>query len=335
MISLSIIFSFRNEEQCLPELIHRTRTALQSDERVVSYEMVFVNDDSTDQSLKILQNELQKCQDIKIVNMSRRFGVAPCVMAGLQYSTGDAVIYMDADLQDPPEVIPYLLDAWFEDPKLDIVHTVRRSRKGETWGKMFITRIGYMILNRCTTVNLPVEAGDFKLLSRRAVNHMLNLKENNPFIRGMVCWVGFKQTFVPYDRDSRTKGKTKFPIFSLDVINNFFESALISFSSLPLRFASLVGFLSIIISFLLLGHVLLEKIQGRAIPGWTAIMIAIIFIGSIQLFCTGIIAMYLSAIHEQSRKRPTYIVESIVGFTNETRDTSEQKETQPIYTRSS
>lgn len=314
---LSLVFSFRNEAEVLPELLRRTRAVLKEEQEkgiVSDYELIFVNDASTDSSLNILLNASEGHNDIRIINMSRRFGVSPCVLAGLEYSSGDAVIYMDADLQDPPETIPELLRLWKNDGTVDVIHTVRCARKGETWLKLFVTKIGYLILNKMTSIKLPVEAGDFKLLSRRAVNHLVRLREKKPFMRGLICWIGFKQEYIYYDRQPRGFGKTKFPIFSPDVINNFLESALISFSSVPLRFASLVGFLSIVLSFLMLGHVFLEKIQGKAIPGWTAIMVTVIFIGGIQLFCIGIIALYLSSMYEEGKKRPNFIVESTYGF---------------------
>jgi len=325
---LSVIFSFRNEEDVLAELIKRTKEILQQEKHkrnISAYELIFVNDASTDRSLEILYAQAKDCPDIRIINMSRRFGVSPCVFAGLEYSSGEVVVYMDADLQDPPEVISEMLQRWHDD-KADVVHTVRKSRKGESPIKLFFTRTGYFILHKVTTIRLPVEAGDFKLLSRRVVDHITQLREKRPFLRGLVCWVGFKQVYVPYHRDSRYAGKTKFSIMSWDVINNFLESALISFSSVPLRFASVVGFFSVLMSFLLLGHVVLEKLQGKAIPGWTALMVAIIFIGSIQLLCIGIIGMYLSSVYEEGKKRPNFIVESTLGFPDQTSSYSaEQK----------
>lgn len=314
---LSIVFSFRNEEVVLQELIKRTRAALNRKKNngcLSSYELIFVNDASTDRSVEILLEQAKGYEDIRIINMSRRFGVSPCVMAGMEYSCGDAVVYMDADLQDPPEVISELLKVWLKEKNIDVIHTVRQSRKGEPRIKLFLTKIAYLTLNKIASIQLPIEAGDFKLLSRRAVNHLVQLREKRPYMRGLVCWIGFKHAFVPYNREARYAGKTKFPVFAKDVINNFLESALISFSSVPLKLASFLGFLAIIVDLVLLIHVLLEKIQGKAIPGWTALMIAIIFIGSIQLLCIGIIGLYINSIYEESKNRPNFIVESTYGF---------------------
>jgi glycosyltransferase involved in cell wall biosynthesis len=234
MAFLSVVFSFRNEEHVLPELIRRVRTVLQGQraEGVISgHELIFVNDASTDQSLRVLIEHAQNHDDIRVINMSRNFGVSPCVMAGMARAKGDLVVYMDTDLQDPPEVIPQMLRAWREGDKVDVVHTVRRSRKGESAFKLFITRIGYYILNRYCTVAIPQEAGDFKLLSRRAVEQVLQFKEHTPFMRGVVAWIGFNQVFVPYDREARFAGKSKFFVLSRKVISNFFSSAIVNFSA--------------------------------------------------------------------------------------------------------
>ena len=323
---LSVVFSFRNEEDVLPELISRIRRILQEEikkQSIAQYELIFVNDCSSDRSLGILLDQSKTFNDIKIINMSRRFGVSPCVMAGFKHSYGNVIIYMDADLQDPPELIPQLLGKWRNEESIDVVHTVRESRQGESIIKLALTRLGYAILNKITSINLPIEAGDFKLLSRRVVDDLLLMKEKRPFIRGLVCWVGYNQAFVPYHRQSRHAGKTKFPILCSDVINNFLDSALISFSSAPLKVAIFSGFLAILVDFGLLLHVLSEKLQGKAIPGWTALMIAILFIGSIQFFCIGIMGLYLNAIFEESKGRPNYIIESTHGFnTNNSSQTS-------------
>ncbi|MDO8303783.1 MAG: glycosyltransferase, partial [Sedimentisphaerales bacterium] len=252
--------------------------------------------------------------DIKVVTMSRVFGVSPCVMAGLEYSSGEWVVYMDADLQDPPEVIPHLIQKIRQDPSLDVVHTVRTRRDGEPALKLFVTAIGYAILNKFSSVSIPVEAGDFKLLSRRVVNQLVRLKEKRPFTRGLVSWVGFKQTFIPYKRDARFAGETHFSVFGPKVINNFFESALISFSSAPLKLAIFFGLLAMLIDVAVMSHALFEKFSGHAVPGWTAMMIVMLFFSGVQLFSLGMIGLYLFGIYEQTKDRPNYIVESTHGF---------------------
>lgn len=313
---LSIILSFRNEENCLPELIQRIRTVLTNEKNnhaIVGWEMIFVNDASTDRSVLILKEHAQGHQDIRIINMSRTFGVSPCVMAGMAHARGDMVIYMDADLQDPPEVIPQMLQAMREQ-QADVVHTVRRSRQGETAFKLFITKIGYYILNRYSTVAIPREAGDFKLFSRRVVDQLLQFKEINPFMRGLVAWVGFKQVFVTYDRKPRYAGESKFFVLGRKVISNFLNSAIVNFSSVPLQVASYCGLCAIIIDIIFAIHAITQKLGGHAIPGWTAIMLVVVFLGGVQLFSIGMIGLYLNSVHEYSKMRPNYIIESTYGI---------------------
>ena len=313
---LSIIFSFRNEEDVLQELISRVRAVLAKEKEhntIAGWELVFVNDASNDRSLEVLLRHAQNTKDIKIITMSRVFGVAPCVMAGLAQAQGDAAVYMDADLQDPPELIPEMLKAMREQ-NADVVHTVRRSRQGESAFKLFITKIGYRILNRYSTVPIPQEAGDFKLLSRRVIDHLSQFKEINPFMRGLVAWVGFKQVFIAYDRQARFAGKSKFFVLGKKVISNFLNSAIINFSSVPLKIASYCGLCAILIDILFAVHAVIQKTNGVAIPGWNALMIVIVFIGGVQLFCIGMIGLYLNSVHEQSKMRPNYIIESTYGI---------------------
>ncbi len=336
MKKLSVVFSFRNEEDVLSELIRRTRTVLrqlQAEERISSYELIFVDDASTDRSWDILIEQAKGYNDIRIIRMSRCFGPSPSpgVLAGMEYSSGDVVVYMDADLQDPPVVISQLLSVWQSDPEIEVVHTVRQSRLGESTVKLFLTKLGYGILNKVTSIRLPIEAGDFKLLSRRAVNHLIQLREKRPFLRGLVCWIGFKQAYLPYHRESRHAGESKFHVLGWDVISNFLDSALISFSSAPLKLTIFLGFFAILADFGLLIHVISEKVHGKAIPGWTAIMIAIIFIGSVQLLCLGIMGLYLNAIFEESKARPNYIIDRTFGFSNQRRPENESSEKDNSY----
>lgn len=314
---LSIVFSFRNEEDVLPQLIARVRAvmakALAAD-LIKGHELIFVNDASTDNSLAILLDHAKGQDDIKVINMSRTFGVAPCVMAGFSYARGDAAVYMDCDLQDPPELIMDMLKNYLSDPEVEVVHTVRTKREGEPAFKLLVTKIGYMILNRYSNVSIPPEAGDFKLISRRALNYVLQFKENKPFMRGIVAWVGFKQSFVPYTREARFAGKSKFFVLGKKVVSNFLNAAVVNFSSVPLQISAYCGLCAILIDFGFIAHALFEKFSGHAVPGWTAIMIVTLFIGGVQLFCLGMIGLYLNSVHEQSKLRPNYIVSSTYGF---------------------
>ena len=313
---VSVILSFRNEEDVLPELIKRLRQTLISEKIkkvIAAYELVFVNDVSTDRSLEILLSELQNHKDIKIINMSRNFGVSPCVLAGMKYATGNILVYMDADLQDPPELIPEMLNA-YKKMGVDVVHTQRTSRDGESKIKLAITKLGYSILKKVSTIDIAPNIGDFKLLSRRAADHLIQLKEHRPFIRGLINWIGFKQTTIKYKREKRFAGETKFPIFSAKVIGNFFNSALISFSDMPLKLISLVGFLVSMGAFAYSIWVMINKFLGHNIPGWSALMVAILFLGGLNLLAMGILGLYINSIFIETKRRLNFIVESTFGF---------------------
>ena len=319
-IKVSMIFSFKNEEDVLPELILRVRNVLKLEKDkglVSSHELIFINDRSTDRSEEILIEQEKGHNDIKIINMSRTFGVSPCVMTGLKYSTGDAAIYMDADLQDPPEVISKMLEVWKEGDNVDVVHTVRIFRAGEPFIKLQIAKLGYWILRKTASIDIIAEAGDFKFLSRRVINHLNQLSEYNPFMRGMVSWVGFNQQNVTYKRERRFAGDTKFPIFSRKVINNFFSSALISFSNVPLQWTSLIGLGGLGISTLAFLLFIFQKISGFDSPEWLLVIISIFFVGSIQLIGVGILGLYVQSIYIATKNRPNYIIESVFGFSEE------------------
>ena len=226
---VSVVLSFRNEAENIPTLVARIDKAFEPVD--ADYEAIFVNDASTDGSLALLTKERQRNARIKIVNMSRRFGVAEGVLAGMSVSRGDAIVYMDADLQDPPEIIPLLLDRWRQGA--DVVHTVRTHRHGENPLKMAATRLAYRLIQLGSSIRLPVDAGDFKLLSRAAVDHLLRLRESDPYLRGLVVWLGFNQVSIPYERESRHAGRTHFPFFSRNPWKTF-TMGMTSFSFMPI-----------------------------------------------------------------------------------------------------
>ena len=205
-IFLSIVFSFYNEEVVLRELLSRVRNVLSSNPFLSGYELIFVNDCSTDNSETILIEELEKEGDIMLVNMSRNFGNSECVYAGFSVSKGDAIVYMDTDLQDPPEVIEELIKRYVDDESVEVVYTTRTSRAGESRVKLFITAVAYRFIKYISNINIPVDSGDFKLLSRKVVDLMLKHEEKLPYIRGLVSFYGFKQKQVFYDRDPRFDG---------------------------------------------------------------------------------------------------------------------------------
>ena len=306
---LSIVFSFRNEEGNLEELVKRISQSLEKVENW-NYELIFVNDDSTDNSEKILL-DLQKKFQIKIINMSRRFGIDPCVLAGFRSTEGDAIIYLHTDLQDPPEIIPELIKKHEEG--FDVVHTVRTKRKGESKFRMFVTKIAYYIINILSDINLPVQAGDYKLVSRKALNEILKQKEYRPYVRGLSVWVGFKQGFVNYEREPRGSGISKMPLLSAGPVTDFINGVT-SYSLKPLYMGIFFGFFSILISIAIIIYALYLKFNNLAVPGSTSIIIAISFFSGILLFTIGIIGIYLARIFEQTKGRNQYVIKDIKDY---------------------
>ncbi|MEI8064261.1 MAG: glycosyltransferase family 2 protein [Verrucomicrobiota bacterium] len=307
---ISVVLSFFNEEENIPELVRRLRAVLPPDRS----ELIFVNDVSTDRSLELLKELAVGHTDIKIVNTSRNFGASVCVIAGMRHAKGDVVIYMDADLQDPPELIPTLIETWRADLEVEVVYTTRRTRAGESSLKLLLTRLGYRILHTVSDIELVPNSGDFKLLSRRVVNELLKLNEQKPFVRGMITWVGFKQVQVFYDRDARHAGETHYPVLGWRVISNFLDSALISFSDVPLKIALLLGFIVSVGAFIWLIGVFVMRVFGYTVGGWAAIMTTMLVLGGVQLLTIGMLGLYINAIFRETRHRPTYIVKDTFGF---------------------
>jgi len=303
---ISIIFSFKNEEKNLNELTKRIQTSFLKIDNY-KYELIFVNDCSEDKSEEILL-DLQKDNPITIINMTRTFGVGPCVLAGFRESKGDAIIYMDSDLQDPPEIIPKLISEY--EKGSEIVHTIRTKRHGESLFKMWVTKTAYKLINYLSEIPLPTEAGDFKLISRTALKKILLQNEFRPYIRGLSIWVGYKQSFIKYERDRRAEGESKFPLFSKGPITEFI-SGITSYSLKPLYLGVVLGFFSLIFSILLIIYALYSKITGIAAPGSTGIIITISFFSGILLFTMGIIGIYLARIFEQTKGRDQYVIKDI------------------------
>ena len=306
---LSIVFSFRNEEGNIEPLVKRIATTIEKIENW-KYELIFVNDDSSDKSEQILLN-LQKNYPIKLINMSRNFGIDPCVLAGFRNSSGDAIIYLHADQQDPPEIIPDLVKKYEEGN--EIVHTVRTKRKGEGKFRMFLTKIAYKIIDTVSDINLPVQAGDYKLISKKALNEILKQKEFRPYVRGLSVWVGFKQDFVYYEREARGEGESKMPLLSAGPITDFINGVT-SYSLKPLYLGIIFGLISMIISFLLIIYALYLKLNALAIPGATSIVISVSFFSGIILFTLGIIGIYLARIFEQTKGREQYVIKEIKDY---------------------
>jgi dolichol-phosphate mannosyltransferase len=292
---ISVVLSFRNEADNIPTLIARLDKIFSGEN--VEYEILFVNDASTDRSLELLLSERQRNPRVKIVNMSRRFGVAEGVLAGMATSRGDAIVYMDADLQDPPEVIPRMLERWRQGA--DVVHTVRTRRHGEHPLKMAATRLAYRLIQFGSSIELPVDAGDFKLLSRAAVDHLLRLRESDPYLRGLVVWLGFNQVCIPYERDSRHAGSTHFPFFSRNPWKTF-TTGLTSFSFMPVYVCFALAASGLVVALLL------------ALAGST-LFAALTFFWATTIGAIAVVGTYLIRVYKDVRGRPPYIIESVIG----------------------
>jgi len=306
---LSYVLSFRNEEENIPELVRRI-SAISNCIEDCNYEMIFVNDASSDSSQELLVS-LQKSYPITVVNMSRRFGVTPCVLAGLSFAKGDAIVYMDSDLQDPPELVLEMVEKFRNGA--EVVHTTRTKRDGESPLKLWLTKCAYGLINYFSDIDLPENTGDFKLLSSNVVKKILELKEYDPYMRGLSVWVGFKQDFVFYRRDSRFRGRSKFPLLSKGPIIEF-TRGLTSYSAAPLLISLTLGLMISALSALLILWAIFTKLLNIAAPGASGVLVAIgLFSGAI-LMSNGILGIYISKIYYEVKRRPRYIVQSVIEF---------------------
>ena len=303
---ISFVFSFKNEEKNLGELIKRVDDSVKKLSNY-DYELIFVNDASDDKSETLLE-DFQKKFPITIINMSRTFGVGPCVLAGFKHAKGDCVVYMDSDLQDPPEILEKLIQEY--EKGAEIVHTVRTKRLGESKFKLLVTKIAYKIINFLSDIDLPTEAGDFKLISKRALAKILEQREFRPYIRGLSVWVGFKQAYVEYVRDARNEGNTKFPLLSSGPVSQFI-SGITAYSLKPLYIGIILGLFSIIFSMILIFFALYMKFTNIAVPGTAGIIIIISFFSGIILLTLGITGIYIARIFEDLRARDSYIIKDI------------------------
>ncbi len=305
---LSIVVPCFNEEACLPELRQRLgAAALQAvgDD----YELVLVNDGSRDGSWPIMQRMAAEDPHVVAVNLSRNHGHQLALTAGLDLCRGDTILIIDADLQDPPELLPAML-ACMRDQQADVVYGVRKSRAGETALKRASAHGFYRLLSRATEVDIPVDAGDFRLMSRRALDALLAMPEQARFIRGMVAWIGFRQVPFAYDRQQRFAGETKYPFkrmlrFALD--------ALTGFSSAPLKLATHAGLWLAAGSVLLILYIAYAWIAGESIPGWTSLMAVVLVLGAMQMFVLALMGEYIGRLYNEAKGRPLYIVQEVAG----------------------
>jgi glycosyltransferase involved in cell wall biosynthesis len=299
IINLSLVLSFRNEEQSINEFYHSLKYLL--DINKIIYEFIFVDDDSNDNSKQKILDLINVDKSIKYIRFSRNFGVGPAIIAGLEHSVGESTIYMDCDLQEPPELVIQMYNK-FKNEGYDVVHTKRILRLGESKFKLFLTFYAYKILELFCRPKIIINSGDFRLLSQKAKLNVLNLKERNPFIRALSIWIGFKQVIIEYNRLPRKYGTTHFSLLSS--VNPYKEliRGITSFSSLPLYFSFLFFLLCFLISFLLIFF---------DIP---IIYIICFFLFSLVFLCFGILSMYIERILEQTNSRPIYLIDEKIGF---------------------
>jgi dolichol-phosphate mannosyltransferase len=307
---ISIVSPVYNEESNIAIFVKRILETMQ---RLNSYdyELILIDDGSHDNSLKLARSLAVENNKIKVISFSRNFGHQLSILAGMNHSSGDAVIVMDSDLQDPPEFIPTLVSNW--EKGYDVVYAKRNKRKGENVFKLVTAFLFYRFFDKLTTIKMPMETGDFRLIDRKVLIVFNTLSEKNPFIRGLITWVGFKQIGIEYERDERYSGKTKFSVVKMF---NFALDGIVSFSSYPLKIAINIGFMVIILSLFMLLYFICKKLFTPLYfaPGWLSTLIVISFFSGVQLFTIGIIGEYISRIYEEVKNRPRYIINEMINM---------------------
>ena len=304
---LSVVVPVYNESEVLSVFYDRTTRAVASIPDL-AYELIFVDDGSRDDSHQQLVRLAERDPNVKTIKFSRNFGHQIAISAGIDHATGDCVAVIDADLQDPPEVIGEMVQKWREG--YDVVYGVRKSRQGESRLKLLTAAAYYRLLSRIVKIDIPVDVGDFRLMSRRAADELRKLREKDRFVRGLVSWIGFRQVGLPYERDSRQAGETKYPYgkmlqFALDGVT--------SFSTMPLKLATWLGYAASLFAFAYLVYVFGQRFLGFTVQGWATTMVGMLFLGGVQLICLGIIGEYLGRIFNEIKPRPMYVIEEKRG----------------------
>jgi dolichol-phosphate mannosyltransferase len=307
---VSIVVPLYNEAGNVRPLLERLGAVAARLGDEADFEIVLVNDGSTDGTLAAIREEMRRRPHVVLVNLSRNFGHQLAATAGLEIAAGDAMVLMDGDLQDPPELIEAFLRKWRQG--YDVVYAVRRTRQGESRFKVFTARVFYRIIKRLTKIAIPLDAGDFRLMSRRVVEALRRSPERHRFLRGMVSWVGFNQVSVEYDRDVRHAGTTKYPIAKMV---RFAMDGITSFSDIPLRFASYFGFtvsaIAFIYALIVIAFKLFSLNPPAYTPGWASTIVAVLFLGGVQLMSLGILGEYLGRVYDEVKARPLYLISDI------------------------
>lgn len=310
MKKISVVIPMYYEEEVAQECYNRMNGILTKIENY-EHEIIFVNDGSKDKTLEILEDIASKDKDVKVISFSRNFGHQCAVTAGIQYVTGDAIVIIDADLQDPPELIPEMLKLW-EDGN-EVIYGKRKTRDGESAFKLLTAKMFYKTLNLLSDVDIPKDTGDFRLVDRKVVDVINSLPEHNKFLRGLFSWVGFKQYAFEYERKERFAGETKYP---LKKMLKLASDGIISFSTKPLKIVGGLGILSIITSFIILIYSIISYIfnLNSLTAGWTSMMVTITLFSGVQLLSIWIISEYIARIYDESKKRPQYIIDKKINI---------------------
>jgi len=305
--TLSVVIPVFNEEETIPELDRRLRGFLA--DLGVSWEVIFIDDGSRDASAKLLQGLAEQEPRYKVISFSRNFGHQIAITAGMDRAEGESVVVMDADLQDPPEVVRAMLDKWRQG--YDIVYAIRERRLGETWFKKITAAVFYRVFRAMLGFEVALDAGDFRLMSRQVILTLRSLRERHRFIRGLVGWIGFKQGAVGYTRPARFAGVTKYPLRKM---LSFAFDGITSFSTLPLRTATWLGAFAALVAVCIGGWALYVKLLGHTVPGWTTLMILVALGSAAQLIVIGILGAYVGRIYEEVQRRPLYLVAHETNF---------------------
>jgi glycosyltransferase involved in cell wall biosynthesis len=307
-MKLSLVIPVFNEEAVLPLTLARLRTVLSGMD--CDYEIVFVNDGSRDGSLEILTREAAADSRIKAVSFARNFGHQAAVTAGLDFAGGDAVVVMDADLQDPPELLPKMVALYRQG--YDVVSPQRVSREGETWFKRQTASMFYRLMRSLADADMPAQVGDFRLLSHDAVRAIRQFREQHRFMRGMIAWLGLREALLPFERQARAAGETKYPLWKM---LRFSWTAITSFSAVPLRMTMTVGFLTVAFAFAYLFYAIFEAFVAKHVTwGWTSLVFLQCFFSGLTLICVGLMGDYVARIYEEAKGRPLYVANRILNL---------------------
>lgn len=309
---LSVIVPCFNEEKVIEETYRRLSLVLNDTSTVTKHELLFINDGSSDQTFEKLARIAQQDHSVKVISFSRNFGHQPAVTAGLNHCMGDYALVIDADLQDPPEMIPPMIELALNE-KANVVYGVRKERKGEGIFKKTTASYFYRMLNNLSEVKIPVDTGDFRLIDRKVIDQFNQLKEKNKYIRGLISWVGFKQVPFYYEREARFAGETKYP---LKKMIRFASIGVFYFSKKPLRLATSLGFLSIVMGLFMATWIIINRLlhPEYLITGWASLILVIIFFGGVQLLTIGVLGQYIGSLFDEAKQRPEYIVETKINF---------------------